>query len=282
MVMLAFRVLGTLRALPGMAEIVNMVTRVFVELYHFLVVMLIVILSFGLALYVRLSERSRQWWEEEGTAHPCEWAVAKGKAPVCEAADDFSTFTSVLVSAWGVMLGDFDVDTFQEQAVDVCLFFLFTFLISVLLLNLIIAVISEHHARVTSIRVHAWRESLASTICDIDLLMNWWCTTSAPRGASSKRCGDRLAHADAATRAELDYLRHKRRWKRLPIDQGASVASGEAEVSWEADAPAFVLALCAIGGAAIGATAGGDVGLRVGARSAGGSVAIPVLSLIHI
>lgn len=194
--------------------------------------------------------------------------------PKCELSDDFSTFTGVLVSAWGVMLGDFDVDTFQEQAVDVILFFLFTFLISVLLLNLIIAVISEHHARVSNIRVHAWRESLAATIADVDLLMNFWCTNAKVLTASAKRCGDRQAHASAASERDIEYLSRIRRWKRLPIDKDA--CADETEVSWEADAPMITLALCTMVGAGVGAALGNEVGTHVGARSTGASVAIPI------
>lgn len=278
-VMLAFRVLGMFRALPGMAEIVNMVTTVCIELGHFFVVMLTVILAFGLALYVRLSERSRKWWELSATPRPCEWKVsAAADAPTCEPSDDYDSFTSVLVSAWGVMLGDFDVDNFQEQAVDVALFFSFTFLISVLMLNLIIAVISEHHARVTTIRVHAWRESLACTICDVDLLMNYWCAKSTASAACAERCGDRHAQASLASSRDVDYLSRKRRWKRLPIDEGACAREGA--VSWEADAPFLSLALCAIGGAAIGSAVGSSVGVHIGARSAGASVAVPVGAIV--
>jgi hypothetical protein len=271
-VFLAFRVLGTVRALPGMAEIVNMFTRVFIELYHFLIVMLLVVLSFGLALYARLSERSRQWWESPETLRPCEWVIARKGAPRCEMNNDYSTFTSVVVSAWGVMLGDFETDAFQEQAVDVLLFFGFTFLISVLLLNLIIAVISEHHARVSSMRIVAWRESLAWTICDVDLLMNWWCTTSSVQRA--KRCGGRQADATIASSAEIAWLERHRRWKRLPIDWACSAL--EQDVDCEPHPPMATLVLAALGGAATGAALGAVIGRHVGARSTGAAIAIPV------
>mmetsp|Transcript_34373 Transcript_34373/g.85695 ORF Transcript_34373/g.85695 Transcript_34373/m.85695 type:complete len:94 (+) Transcript_34373:257-538(+) len=81
MVMLGFRTLAVLRVLPAMADVVNMVMLVVAELYHFVLVMLLIIVSFGLALYVRLSDRSRQWWQAAAARRPCEWqALSDGSA----------------------------------------------------------------------------------------------------------------------------------------------------------------------------------------------------------
>lgn len=245
--------------------------------------MLLIIFSFGLALFVRLSEPSRQWWEDRNDPRPCEWQVARLPngtldAPICEATDDFSNLNSVLLSAWGMLLGEFDLDNFEGDAIDMALFFGFTFLISVLMLNLIIAVIAEHHRRVMTRGTSAWREALASTIATVDLLQMWWTTAyNPPRPADDEGKQPQQQQTPAQPTALGALGAQHVLWRRLPIDD--EQREGWAEADSEQDLPPALQAGIVIGtllGGAMGAASGATVGRSVGARSTGVAIAMPV------
>ena len=116
------------------ATFVLSIFQILTDLREFMIVLLLFVLMFTNAFYLLLSS-------------------AENSSSSSDAADDdeaspFTSFGETLLTMYRMMLGDFERDWFTSESkevagVAVALFVIFTFLVMVLLLNMLIAIISD-------------------------------------------------------------------------------------------------------------------------------------------
>ena len=116
------------------ATFVLSIFQILTDLREFMIVLLLFVLMFTNAFYLLLSS-------------------AENSSSSSDAADDdeaspFTSFGETLLTMYRMMLGDFERDWFTSESkevagVTVALFVIFTFLVMVLLLNMLIAIISD-------------------------------------------------------------------------------------------------------------------------------------------
>lgn len=310
--LVGLKVLEVLRVLPDTSYISHLLFAVTGKLSQFLLVMGLVVLAFAGALFVRLGEHARQL--RRGTRPQlCDWRKAPGGEPFCEVDVDFEDLRAMVLAVWAMVLGDFETATYEKNWVDLALFFGFTFAVSIIVLNLAIAIISDMYASVVrdaADRFH-WRIAIASSVVDAELGLGW---ASAIAGTPSST--SELAMVSSVA-SQLRPPPHERQqyaatmptgpsrtgfslsalsgghmddgegrwggaevnWRRLPFDR----VSGEALVGWERDLPKHVVALSLVLCAAcsgLACIAGRHAGLVLGSGVVAGATALATAALM--
>ena len=125
------------------ATFVLSIFQIFNDLREFILVLLLFVLMFTNAFYLLLSSAVVSSSDDTAAADDDDGDDGEG--------DPFSTFGETLLTMYRMMLGDFERDWFSSKESDtvalvaVMLFIIFTFMVMVLLLNMLIAIISDSY-----------------------------------------------------------------------------------------------------------------------------------------
>ena len=142
-VLMWLKFLGLIKAVSReIATFVMMLTTIFHEMRSFMFVLGCVIFGFGQAIFMILSGTG-------GSSYDCEQdnevICGIGEYESIDNESKFATVRSSLETLYMMMLGDFSPEQFREEQFPLFLGFLFMFIVVVIMLNVLIAIISDSY-----------------------------------------------------------------------------------------------------------------------------------------
>ena len=135
--------LGLIKAIsPQIATFVLMLTTIFRDMRSFMAVLGFVMLGFGQAIFMLIAGN-------DNGAYDCEYddevVCGIGEYETIENESKFATVTSTLQTLYMMMLGDFNPEHFNGDYLPLALGFLFMFIVVIIMLNVLIAIVSDSY-----------------------------------------------------------------------------------------------------------------------------------------
>ena len=182
-ILVMFKFLELLRALPAFGAFIGLIFKIIADLVPFLVVLGSLMLGFSFSFYALLGPR----WDltskfvADGPNATKDDEIGYDVFPYSDDERDlprpFWDTRMALLTSYQMMLGDFDMDIFARNKGDfyamniaIVLFVVFSLLVFIVLLNVLIAIVSDTYAGVMSDRDVEGRIAQADVVLEIELM----------------------------------------------------------------------------------------------------------------
>ena len=182
-ILVMFKFLELLRALPAFGAFIGLIFKIIADLVPFLVVLGSLMLGFSFSFYALLGPR----WDltskfvADGPNATKDDEIGYDVFPYSDDERDlprpFWDTRMALLTSYQMMLGDFDMDIFARnkgdfyaQNIAIVLFVVFSLLVFIVLLNVLIAIVSDTYAGVMSDRDVEGRIAQADVVLEIELM----------------------------------------------------------------------------------------------------------------